>query len=224
MSYVSQYEKGLPNGRGIALAAAVHVIVIGAVLTMPAIVYTEKKQGETTIFNIPREEPVKKFEKPVEAKVKLPTKPKTAIVPPRPDTLPPAPDPTKNFGKVADVFDSGGAGTGGVIDFGTPTIEKDPPALPFVGAELNRRYAANFQPDYPAGLLRREVEGAVSVRVLVGIDGRAKQIELISTPDEDFWTATRKQALTKWRFNPATEGGKPVESWLTLKVRFEINQ
>lgn len=224
MSYVSQYENNLPNGRGIALAAAVHVIVIGAVLAMPTIIYNEKKQGETTVFNIPREEPVKVIEKPQEPKVKLPPDHKAAIAPPRPDTLPPEPDITKNFGEVTSAWDSGGVGAGSEIDLGSTIIEKAPPALPFVAAELNRRYAANFQPDYPAGLLRREVEGAVSVRVLVGIDGRAKQIELISTPDEDFWTATRKQALAKWRFNPATEGGKPVESWMTLTVRFEINQ
>ena len=61
------------------------------------------------------------------------------------------------------------------------------------------------------------------MRVLVGSDGRVKQIELIDSPHADFWNATRKQALKYWRLTPATQDGKPVESWMTLKVRFEIN-
>ena len=59
--------------------------------------------------------------------------------------------------------------------------------------------------------------------MLVGTDGRVKDIQLIESPHEDFWTATRKQALTRWRFTAATKDGKPIESWMTLKVRFEIN-
>ena len=61
------------------------------------------------------------------------------------------------------------------------------------------------------------------VTVLVGTDGRVKDIQLIESPHEDFWSATRKQALRKWRFTPATKDGKPVESWMTLKVLFQIN-
>ena len=88
---------------------------------------------------------------------------------------------------------------------------------------LDSRYADRFQPAYPVGQLRLEREAEVSVRVLVGSDGRVKQIELIDSPHEDFWNATRKQALKSWRFTPATRDGKPFESWMTLKVRFEIN-
>ena len=59
--------------------------------------------------------------------------------------------------------------------------------------------------------------------MLVGTDGRVKDIQLVESPHEDFWSATRKQALNKWRFTPATKDGKPVESWMALKVVFQIN-
>ena len=109
------------------------------------------------------------------------------------------------------------------IRFDPPEIT-DPITEPvFVQPKLNTRYAGQFQPRYPAGLLRLEEEGVVSVKVLVGTNGRAKDIKLLSTPHPDFWESTRKHALRKWRFTPATEDGKPVESWITLKVKFEIN-
>ena len=51
-----------------------------------------------------------------------------------------------------------------------------------------------------------------------------KNIALIESPHGDFCNATRKQALSIWRFTPATKDGNPYESWMTLKVGFEINR
>ncbi|PKP86164.1 MAG: energy transducer TonB [Alphaproteobacteria bacterium HGW-Alphaproteobacteria-17] len=112
-----------------------------------------------------------------------------------------------------------GTGTG-------PTLVIDPPADPplpqLVLAELDPRYAASFQPDYPASEQRREIEGVVKVRVLIGTDGRVKAVELVSTDSPGFFAETRRRALAKWRFKPATRGGVAEESWKTMTVRFEI--
>ena len=104
-----------------------------------------------------------------------------------------------------------------------PTIVSDPPAPPpLVLAKLDPRYAASFQPDYPASEQRREIEGAVRVRVLIGTDGRVKAVELVSTDSPGFFEETKRRALAKWRFKPATRGGVPEESWQVMTVRFEI--
>ncbi|WP_260581590.1 energy transducer TonB [Sphingopyxis sp. PET50] len=60
------------------------------------------------------------------------------------------------------------------------------------------------------------------VRVLIGTDGRVKQVELVSTDSPGFFEATKRRALAKWRFKPATRGGVPEESWKEMTVRFEI--
>ena len=137
--------------------------------------------------------------------------------------LPKARDVTPTpFASVGGDLTLGGAGIGDGIPIG-PIEDIAPPADPVItGAALNSRYAGQFQPSYPTAMVRMEQEGLVSVRVLVGIDGRAKKIELISTPHQDFWDSTRKHALRKWRFTPATKDGKPYEAWITLKVRFEL--
>lgn len=108
-------------------------------------------------------------------------------------------------------------------DPGPITRPADPPAPPpLVLAKLDPRYAAGFQPDYPASEQRREIEGAVRVRVLIGTDGRVKAVELVSTDSPGFFEETKRRALAKWRFKPATRGGVPEESWQVMTVRFEI--
>ena len=82
--------------------------------------------------------------------------------------------------------------------------------------------AREFQPPYPPQLLRTGVEGKAVVRVLVGTDGRVKQVAVISADDPLFADATERQALRRWRFKPATRDGVAVESWKQLTVRFEI--
>lgn len=220
MSYVSVYENKTGRSKGVILAGAVHVAIIAGVIAMPGIVAPEKEwNGPFTATHIPIEklpEPVIE-DKPPKVDIAAPTQPKA---PDRPIIdLPPGPvDPASTYAKhgLATVP----TGSGYQIPFEAIDITPDPV---IVNARLNTRYADQFQPAYPPGQLGLEREAEVSVRVLVGADGRVKQIELIDSPHGDFWAATRKQALSKWRFTPAMKDGKPFESWMTLKVRFEIN-
>lgn len=111
-----------------------------------------------------------------------------------------------------------------ILDEG-PKIEPkqpDPPAPVIVGAQPDPAFAGAFQPPYPPQLLRIGVEGKVVVKVLIGIDGRVKQLVVLSADDRLFADATERQATRRWRFKPATRDGVPVESWKQLTVRFEI--
>jgi len=219
MSYVSVYENKTPRTKGVLLAGAVHAVIIAGVIAMPGIEVPDKFPG--TLIAIPvlaqkPPEPIIDEAQPevklaVETRQKAPEKP---II-----DLPPAPvEPIERYHKQN--LGTGLAGTGMDIPLEAIKIRPDPV---IVNPRLNSRYADQFQPAYPPGQLRLEREAEVSVRVLVGTDGRVKQIELVDSPHQDFWSATRKQALSKWRFTPATKDGKPFESWMTLKVRFEIN-
>ncbi|WP_415177803.1 TonB family protein [Parasphingorhabdus sp.] len=217
MSYVSVYENKTPRSKGLILTGVVHAAIIAAVIAMPAIVGPGKKwNGPFIADHIPLPTPPEPVIEDLKREVKAaPQTRQTA--PDRPIIkLPPA--PADEYTEIR--LGNGSEGTGIEVPIEPIRIAPEPV---IVGARLNARYAGQFQPDYPVGQLRREQEGEVSVRVLVGIDGRVKQIELIDSPHSDFWSATRKQALSKWRFTPATKDGKPFESWMTLKVRFEIN-
>ncbi|MFS0737973.1 TonB family protein [Sphingomonas sp. 1P06PA] len=90
-----------------------------------------------------------------------------------------------------------------------------------VDAVLDGRRSV-LQPDYPPLLARQEIEGRVTVKVLIGTDGRVKQVLPVSADDPLFHEATARQALRAWKFKPATRDGVPVESWRTMTVRFEL--
>lgn len=137
-----------------------------------------------------------------------------------PTPLPPlSDDSAKVLTQPTPYVPPAGTGTG-------PDIVVDPPAPPpkpaLVLAQLDPRYAGGFQPDYPAREQREGTEGVAKVRVLIGADGRVKAVELVSTDSPGFFEETKRRALAKWRFKPATRGGVAEESWQTMTVRFQI--
>lgn len=151
---------------------------------------------------------------------------KTTPAPPRPtvdqppvmvDTVPTGPaftpgDPVTVEGTVAT-----GSGSGGGIAI-------EPPAPVFVEPVVDPRFARDFQPPYPADQQREGREGLVKVRVLIGTDGRVKAVEPVSAASDSFLDATRRHALAKWRFRPATRDGMPIERWRLMRVNFVLTE
>lgn len=152
--------------------------------------------------------------------------------PPPPRQLPP-PQPaqkdTSQPTKIEPLVDTGQPVS--PIDL-SPTIPRPlPPTLPqvpvapepaLVPATMDPSAMARFQPDYPSELVRAEVEGSATVRVLIGSDGRVQAVELVSATHPGFFEATKRQALRYWKFRAATRDGIATESWRTMTVRFTL--
>lgn len=140
----------------------------------------------------------------------------------RTDTIveipPPPGNPPIKLSKDPTLTFDPNPGTGTVIVPPAP-----PPAPVMTGAEIDPRYMRDFQPSYPPSKIRLEQEGRVTVRILVGANGRVLQLQPVGSPDADFLAATRRQALAKWRFKPATRDGVAIEAWREISVRFELN-
>lgn len=96
------------------------------------------------------------------------------------------------------------------------------PPLPLIAPTVDPRYADALQPPYPAAERRANREGRVTVRALIGVDGRVKAIEQVEATSDAFWRAVQAQALSRWRFKPGTRGGVPVEAWRTMTLRFVL--
>jgi periplasmic protein TonB len=114
-----------------------------------------------------------------------------------------------------------GAGSGEGLGGDFEIIPIDPPKDPVIVGP--RFVGRNAQPPYPPGMQRLNIEGAVTVRVLVGIDGRPVRIEAVKVDQEAFFAATRDWGMRKWVFAPATRDGEPFQEWRTMTVRFEMN-
>ena len=218
MSYVSENQRANPATMGAAILVNGSIIV--AVMLSPMVV--ENLPGPTIITGRNIEyRPVPAPDKPLEEQKAKKADP---IFAPTRDVDTKTPDDT-HITTTNIEPDTGTSidGTGG-DDF-TEAVRNlpNPPVPIFKAALRDPRFAREFQPQYPVAKLRLEIEGSVTVRVLIGTDGRVRQVQVVRATDLDFAKATEKQALKAWRFKPATRDGAPVEDWQTLTVRFDIS-
>jgi protein TonB len=215
---VSRYDPGSSHRPLMALVAvgvpaALLVAVALSPFEMPKVIDI----GDTTIVTIP-----KRVDPPPPDPKADPVKPAKSVITSVPTPFKPVVDnPVKPIDDIIIDYTGPVIGTERPTD---PVIESPPPAAPpLIEARLDPRYAANFQPDYPAYEQRNEIVGTSRVRVLVGTDGRVKAVEDVATTSAGFLAETKRRALSKWRFKPATRGGTPEESWFTITVRFQLN-
>jgi protein TonB len=151
-----------------------------------------------------------------------------AMDPPPPEPLPePKAHPRERTVEKIDPLVKADLTTG--TDVLLRPLPVDPPPVPqpqpiaepvFRQAMMEPNAMNRFQPPYPSAMVRAGIEGSVTVRVLIGIDGRVKAIELVRASNPDFFEATKDHALRAWRFKPATKDNIATESWRTMTVRF----
>ena len=84
-------------------------------------------------------------------------------------------------------------------------------------------YGANPLPPYPLVARRLGMEGVVLLEVLVAPDGHAADVRVARSSgypalDESALTTVRE----RWRFIPAHRDGVPVESRVTVPIRFRL--
>ena len=198
------FEKPRTSSTGLGVVIAGHAALLITIALNPTIV---KRSGDwiQRVESIP-EDPIPPIDPP-------PT-------PTGETKAEPTPVPT---GPVIDI----GIAPGPVV-FDPPVIDPGPIPLPqpqepvFRRATMDPKAFGRFQPPYPSAMVRAGIEGSVTVKVLIGPDGRVRAVELVSTTNPAFFDTTRDHALRAWRFQPATRDGIATESWRTMTVRFRL--
>ena len=103
-----------------------------------------------------------------------------------------------------------------------PLPPPNPPMPDPLRVEARLDPGSELQPPYPPSEERAGREGAVTVRIVIGSNGRVTHVEKVRATSEAFYRATEQQALRHWRFKPATLDGQPVESRTITTVRFRL--
>jgi periplasmic protein TonB len=224
MSYAEQRRVQKPIS--MAAAVALNGSIIAAIMLSPLVVTPREKPPITIAINA---KPPVIPPDPVDTAKPDPRPLTPTYVPPTNTPFDPPDDPpfiTNTPPEVVGGFvDGKGGGDIDIPDIVKPPEVITPPPPPiFIKAKRDMRFARDFQPNYPSGLLAREVEGTASVRVLIGVDGRVREASIVSASHPDFGQAAVRQALKAWRFKPATRGGVAVEDWQTVSVSFVINE
>jgi len=77
-------------------------------------------------------------------------------------------------------------------------------------------------PQYTDAAREAKLQGKVTLRVLVGPDGRASQIQVIQGIGMGL-DERAAQSVQTWRFVPAHDGvRRPVPTWVTIEVIFRL--
>jgi protein TonB len=210
--YADKYSRRMKLDPGsLTLALLLNgTIVAGLIAFAAPTMFTRIVDPGIDVINIPLTPPPPPNPPTPEVKNKAPTPKEISVIP---DTV--VPTPPVDHPYVAPPTPPGPVG--GTIDGGFVAPK---PAPVVIGAQVDPRFANSFQPEYPPGERRAQHEGRVTVRVLIGTDGRVKQVERVSAASDEFFAATQRRALEKWRFKPATRDGEPFEAWRTMSVSF----
>ena len=216
MSQGGFFEQKRASPASLAVVVALHVGVLGAVALVkgPAFAPAFFPPTKVTFVPLPEDPP------PVPPEPQRVPEPRMTVAPrpiadiPLPPRNPVEPMPRDPVGPLGPPT---GQGTG-------PVARAEPPAHVPVrrDADFDPRFAANLRPPYPASEQRAQRNGTVRIRVTIGADGRVRAVERVSATSDAFWAAAERQALTRWRFRPATLDGRPVESVKVLTLHFRI--
>ncbi len=77
-------------------------------------------------------------------------------------------------------------------------------------------------PVYPGKAIRDQVEGTVSLRFLINVDGSVSDVRILKGPEIFHQTAI--EAVSQWRFKPAKHDGKAVPAWMMQQFKFERSE
>ena len=131
------------------------------------------------------------------------------------------PPPPQDFTFDRTLRDDNIAGPIKPETFGDP-VRQTPIANP-VRREAAIDPHSELKPPYPASEQRMGTEGSVTLRVLIGPDGRVRSAEKVRATNDAFYQATLRHALRNWRFKPATVDGRPIESSKVMTVHFSLD-
>lgn len=217
LAYAPRAHRERPHPRTLILIFAGHVFAIGAVMSAKMDLPQKILGGPLVVETIPLpKDPPPKSHEPVRTQEQVA---QSTVVPIVDTTLP----------NIADLLPSTIPSTG---DGRTVIPELQPPVLPLppVTHEIVRAPAKlatsedRLRPPYPAQKREAGEEATLTLRLSIDDHGRVTAVDPVGKADPAFLASARAHLVRAWRFQPATEDGKPVASTKTVTLRFELGE
>jgi TonB family protein len=86
--------------------------------------------------------------------------------------------------------------------------------------ESEKLLVHQIAPFYPHAARRNHIEGTVSLKAVIGTDGRVASLTPLSGPPQLIPPTTG--AVEQWRYRPYLQSGKPVEMETVITVNFSL--
>ena len=85
-------------------------------------------------------------------------------------------------------------------------------------------YARMAPPSYPSEAAEAGQSGRVLLKVLVGTNGKPRQVEVEQASNPGVFDAAVIAAVTQWEFNPARRNDEAVETWVHVPICFSLDE
>lgn len=211
----------LRGGLGAAggAAAVIGVVLLSAALKDAVQPAEKPSSSEGSRIAVPPPPP------PPRQKVRRPPPPK----PRKPRTSPRrAPAPPSLAGGLASVSLGLGPPAGLSLDAASKGLLGDQVAgqnLVMTESAVDQppRPTTRTRPVFPPRAQARGLEGAVTLRILVGPNGEVLKVRVKSAAPEGVFESAALQAVRQWRFRPGMYQGQPVKVWVEQVVRFDLS-
>lgn len=165
---------------------------------------------------------------PVFSHPKKETEPKVSPMP-RAEERP----PTRAIGIAGEVRSLEVVASNPLTDFGPPTnlsqADQFAGIQPYDAIRENDEhgnspagYLHTPKPEYPKAARKRKQEGLVLLDVVVTEDGLATDIELKQSSGYKILDEAALAAVRHWKFTPAQDSGKSIESRADVPIRFQL--
>lgn len=108
----------------------------------------------------------------------------------------------------------------------TPPAEPKPVApapAPVVPPRADAGQLSNPAPVYPTLSRRMREQGTVVLDILIRADGTVGEIKLKSSSGFKRLDDAAITAVRRWRYQPATQGGKAIDFWYELPLEFNLH-
>lgn len=149
-------------------------------------------------------------------------RPTPAVAAPRPQVPPAAPAPTPPA-VVPSAAPTQTSSAAAEADAKAPPDQSAGTAsAQLTPARFDAGYLNNPPPAYPPLARRMQEQGKVLLRVLVSAEGKPGKIELSSSSGSDRLDQAARAAVARWRFIPARQGDRDVETWVIVPIIFKL--
>jgi TonB family protein len=201
---------------GIAIGAVLHVVLF--LITFPEVKHKIYQVGTGT-----RVYEVKQFRfQPPKPQVKrrAPTRPKTKTIP-IPDPTPDDPEPIFHDEVDTPPVDFPDAELEGVLAIpdGPPGPSKG--VLPIAGNVRAPERVYSPDPVYPEEARLARVQGVVILQTIIDTLGKVADVRVLKGLPSGL-TEAAVEAVSAWKFNPATLEGKPVAVYYMVTITFSV--
>ena len=89
-------------------------------------------------------------------------------------------------------------------------------------AEAEGSLLSRVEPDYPEDARQQQIQGAVVLKVRIGVEGTVENVQVVSGPPQLIPAASA--AVAQWRYKPHKENGQAVPAQTLVTLNFRLPQ